>query len=143
MRAPVCGALGECRNMHWEDKLATDLKLMVTGQDLGIINADGKRLSEFIHYFQNNIAIDPWEWEELLDLILESANEAILEKYITIEEMRLIKDILLNQNSKFPEQLKYWSEFGNSEGCYPIVDIVNEVYPPNKSLKSDAASGAV
>lgn len=113
--------------MHWEDKLASDLNLMLTGQDFGIINADGKRLSEFLDYFVNNKAIDPWEWEELLDLILESANEAILEKYITSKEIESIKNILLNHSGKFPEQLEYWSNFGNSEGVYPIVDLVNEV----------------
>ena len=113
--------------MHWEDKLASDLGLMVTGQDFGIINADGKRLAEFLIYFANNKAIDPWEWEELLNLILESANEAIVDGYISIEQIECIKSILINENSKFPEQLEYWSSFSNEEGTYPIVDLVNEV----------------
>ena len=113
--------------MYWEDKLASDLNLIVTEQDFGIINANGKRLLEFLDYFLSNQEIDSWGWEELLNLILESANEAILEKYITNYELETIKNILLNYSSKFPTQLEYWSQFDNAEGCYPIVDFVNKV----------------
>ncbi len=113
--------------MDWEEKLASELGLMKTGQDFGIVNANGKRLAEFILYFKNNKAVDPWEWEELLDLILESANEAIIDGYISNDQIESIKDILLNENEKFPNQLEYWSEFGNEEGAYPIVEMVNDV----------------
>lgn len=113
--------------MNWEDKLEANLDLNVTGQDFGIINADGKKLSLFLDYFENNEAIDPWEWEELLDLILESANDAIKAQYITYEELDRIRSMLLTHKEKFPIQLDYWSHFDNSEGCYPVVDFVNEI----------------
>ena len=111
--------------MKWEEKLARELGLKETDQDFGICNADGKRLSEFIDYFRGNQAVDPWEWEELLDLILESANEAILGGYVTTTELEQIGQILRDQNELFPIQLEYWSNFPNSEGTYPIVDFVN------------------
>ena len=112
--------------MNWEEKLSKDLGLIATGQDFGIINADGKRLKEFIKYFKKNVAIDPWEWEELADLILESANEAILEEYITEGEIDEISYILRFHRHKFPQSWEYWIKIENEQD-YPIVSIINNI----------------
>lgn len=111
--------------MNWEKKLSQDLGLMETGQDFGIINANGRRLSEFIKYFNTNTAIDPWEWEELADLIFESANDAILEKYITQEQIDDVLNILKFHRKKFPNKFEYWQNLKN-ERQYPITVFVKQ-----------------
>ena len=92
-------------------------------QDMGIINANGARLDEYIDIFLNHQAEDEWEWEELADLVFESANEVMLHGGLTDKQISHIKLIVLEHKDKYPNQFGYWIDFSN-ENDYPIKNLV-------------------
>ena len=109
--------------MEWFERLAQLYDLIPSQQDMGIVNANGSRLNEYIEVFLNHEVEDVWEWEELADLVLESANEVILDGKLTdIQEKKLI-NIVIEHKEKFPNQFDYWMNFSNDID-YPIKKIV-------------------
>lgn len=96
-------------------------------QDWGICNADSARVGEFIRFFLSHEAVDPWEWEELADLVFESANDAIREGLLTDEQEMQIVSIVTEHKDKFPNQLEYWLAFGN-ESEYPVKKLIQRGY---------------
>ncbi|MBU2705304.1 hypothetical protein KCM76_04890 [Zooshikella marina] len=109
--------------MEWFERLANLYNLMPCEQDMGIANANGDRLDEYIDIFLNHEAKEKWEWEELADLVFESANEIMLEGELTEEQTSRIKLIVLEHKYKYPNQFKYWIDFSN-ETDYPIKKLV-------------------
>ncbi|WMS88162.1 hypothetical protein [Pleionea litopenaei] len=109
--------------MEWFERLADKYNLFACEQDMGITNANGDRLDEYIDIFLNHQAEDKWEWEELADLVFESANEIMLDGELSIEQTERIKLIVLEHKDKYPNQFKYWINFSN-ETDYPIKKLV-------------------
>lgn len=107
----------------WAERLASLYRLVPCEQDMGITNANGERLDEFIHIFLNHEAQSEWEWEELADMVLESANEVMLEGKLTSKQYELIRLIVVDHKAKFPNQFSYWLNFCN-ETDYPVKKIV-------------------
>lgn len=124
--APHNLALGSkgIESMDWYERLAELYDLFACEQDMGITNANGDRLDEYINIFLNHEAEDKWEWEELADLVFESANEVMLEGKLTSDQFERIKLIVLEHKNKYPNQFDYWVNFSN-EIDYPIKKIVN------------------
>ena len=109
--------------MDWSKRLSNLYNLNEFHQDWGICNADNSRVSEFIKIFLNHEAVDPWEWEELADLVFESANGLMREGKLTKDQEKALIDIVLNHRHKFPEQFEYWLEYGDYESS-PIKRII-------------------
>lgn len=111
--------------MEWHERLSQLYKLYPFEQDWGICNANGERVGEFINIFLNHSAEHPWEWEELADLVFESANDAIQEGTLTDEQEAQIIFIVAEHKDKFPNQLAYWLGFSN-EVDYPVKKIISK-----------------
>lgn len=109
--------------MEWFERLAELYNLCPCEQDMGITNANGDRLDEYIDIFLNHHAQNSWEWEELADLVFESANEVMLFGELSESQYERVKNIVLEHKSKYPNQFEYWVNFGN-ETDYPITKLI-------------------
>jgi hypothetical protein len=93
--------------------LAEQLNLSFETQDWGIINATAHRTEEFIDYFNANHLSDAMKYQ-LLELILASFNEALLEG--TTHQAVADKLAGLHSNHAGNETLKplftYWKNLG-------------------------------
>lgn len=106
-------------------RLSKLYNLFLFPQDWGICNADSNRVGEFIKIFLNHEAENPWEWEELADLVFESANEAILDERLSIEDEKAIIFLVSEFKNKFQKQLDYWTEIGNTDrDRFPVVKLI-------------------
>jgi len=110
-------------SVEWFERLAQLYDLMPSEQDVGIVNADGNRLDEYLEIFLNHEVEDIWEWEELADLVLESANDVILDGNLTEGQEQKLVNIVVEHKEKFPNQFEYWMNFSNDKD-YPIKKIV-------------------
>jgi hypothetical protein len=108
--------------MEYFERLSDMYGLACLEQDMGICSADGNRLDEFISIFLKHEAIDPWEYEELADLVFESANEVITTKGLRREQEDLIVLLVCEHKEKFPQAMKYW--LGLKKQDYPIIRLV-------------------
>ena len=119
----VTAALGI--SMDWHERLSLLYNLYPIEQDWGICNANGDRVGEFIDIFLNHKEEDPWEWEELADLVFQSTNNAIKNGSLTEEQKIQVILIVAEHKDKFPNQLKYWLDFSN-EIDYPVKKLINK-----------------
>lgn len=100
----------------WIEKLSSALGLEPFEQDWGICNADPRRLSEFIRFFQTNTVDDPWEPEALAELIFESMNDALDGPSVAAELEEQFRAFVRNNSCTFPQTLGYWRTLvGNDE----------------------------
>jgi hypothetical protein len=110
--------------MEWYERLSQLYNLSPFEQDWGICNSNGERVGDFITLFLKHEEEDPWEWEELADLVFESANDAIENGTLTDEQEAQVILIVAEHKEKFPNQLKYWLEFSN-EIDYPVKKLIS------------------
>lgn len=108
--------------MEYFERLSDLYGLACVEQDMGICSADGSRLDEFIEIFLNHEVVDPWEFEELADLVFESANEVITSKGLNKEQSNKIVLLVVEHKEKFPEAMKYW--LGLKIKDYPIIELI-------------------
>jgi hypothetical protein len=85
-------------------QLCQSLGLLYEPQDWGIINADERRLSEFIAYYEAN-PLSVTQRFELGELILASANERLLRNESLPEALLAF---LARHRSELSTQLEYW-----------------------------------
>jgi hypothetical protein len=109
--------------MEYFERLGELYNLFPCEQDMGITNANGERLDEYIDIFLNHKVVDKWEWEELADLVFESANDVMLEGELNNEQLERIRLIVIEHKEKYPNQFEYWMNFSN-ETDYPIKKLV-------------------
>ena len=111
--------------MEWFERLAKLYNLSpFFDQDWGICNADEERVDEFVDIFLKHEAEDPWEWEELADLVFESANDAIKANKLAGKQEEKIVVLVCENKDKFPEAMKYWLSLDKEN--YPIINLINE-----------------
>jgi hypothetical protein len=105
--------------LDWLERLSTQLSLIPHSQDWGICNADANRLEEFLDFYSSHDPDDPYELELLAELILQSAEDAMvageLEKPT---RFRLIK-FVADHGQDFPDTLEYWSELEEDDWQVP------------------------
>lgn len=102
-------------------EMCNDLGLPEVGQDWGITYSDPNRMTEFISYYQSKEFI-PLQKEYLMELILQSANELILEN-CPAEEIEKFERFYAKHYHKAPMQHRYWSRLSNDDGEFPIAEI--------------------
>ena len=97
------------------NQLCQALGLQYEEQDWGIINADGRRLSEFIAYSDTN-PLSETQSVELGGLILASANERLLSQEALPETFPAF---LVRNGREFEVQLGYWRNL-QDEAEFPL-----------------------
>jgi hypothetical protein len=104
--------------------VSKQLGLIPYPQDWGIANADPSRLEEFLAFYYSHVAEDPFELEALAELILQSAEDAMvadeLEKPMRLQLIKFIAD----HGQDFPDTLEYWSEL--EEDDWQIPGLIRE-----------------
>ncbi len=106
--------------------LSCELGLAYESQDWGIINADPKRLREFIQFYKTQyFCLSATQKFDLGELIMASANEAILEELITEETFTLFLQFIRKYRKELEYHLKYWSSLEDTEE-FPIIQILAE-----------------
>lgn len=102
------------------DEVCNELELENT-PDWGIINSDGSRVLEFIHYIDERDYLDFTIRYSFVELIIASMNDAIMEGKADCEVhskfYEYIKPIL-NDNKYYP-YVTYWISI-KSEEEYPV-----------------------
>jgi hypothetical protein len=111
-------------NLNWLERLSTQLSLVPHSQDWGICNADSSRLEEFLNFYDSHHPEDPYELEFLAELILQSAEDAMVagEPEKPMRD-RLIK-FIADHGQDFPDTLEYWSEL--EEDDWQIPGLIRE-----------------
>ena len=105
--------------MNWIERLSTQLSLIPHSQDWGICNADASRLEEFLEFYDSHVPEDPYELEDLAELIFESAEDAMVADELEPEiRLRLIK-FVADHSQDFPNTLQYWSELDQEDWQIP------------------------
>jgi len=111
--------------MSWIEKVSKQLDLTPVLIDWGICNANPLRLEEFIAFCMQHSPNESMEYEELADLVLESAAKSIEDGTFTMERKKLVVDFIREKSDLFPIQLNYWLTFESKEIC-PILPVVKE-----------------
>lgn len=91
------------------DSLATALGFDWHDQDWGIVNADATRVAEFADFFERNYDKDwsPWTVAEYVDLVMESASDAIRnDPHFSIA---IVDRFVALAAPIAPEQFAYWT----------------------------------
>ena len=84
-------------------------------QDWGIINADAKRVEEFINYFMEN-TLHRTQQFQVFELIMASYNEAMLERIDTeVLKKIFLEFVSIYNNEKLDIIVKYWKSIYDEE----------------------------
>jgi hypothetical protein len=102
---------------HGLRQLCQSLGLLYEPQDWGIINADARRLSEFIAYYEATPLSETQRFE-LGELILASANERLLANESLPEALR---PFLARNLGDLATQLEYWRNLRDDQE-FPVSD---------------------
>lgn len=105
-------------------ELSRELNLSYESQDWGIINSSADRVREFIDYYYSADSLSDVMKYQLLELIIASSNDAILENKIddAIKNRftRLITEC--SNNETFAPVLRYWRSLGKED--YPVKNLL-------------------
>lgn len=111
--------------MSWIEKVSKQLDLTPVLIDWGICNANPVRLEEFITFCMQHSPNESMEYEELADLVLESAAKSIENGTFSMARKKLVVDFIREKSDLFPIQLNYWLTFESEEIC-PILPVIKE-----------------
>jgi hypothetical protein len=113
--------MGKIMQPDWLERLSKQLSLTPYPQDWGIANADAGRLEEFWDFYHSHVPEDPFELEELADLILQSAEDAMIAaEFDPAIRLRLIK-FVADHGQDFPDALEYWSALEDEDWQVPAL----------------------
>src|SRR4051812_27831883 len=90
-------------------QLSETLGLAAEKQDWGIINADAKRVSEFISFALHTRRPQVQEYA-LVELVLASINESMLDSLFTLALEDLFLSFLSSELFGLASQLPYWAK---------------------------------
>jgi hypothetical protein len=97
-------------------ELSAALGLNYEPQDWGIVNADADRLDAFVAFFRS-VELEPTQRFEMADLILASANEALLEgREVSLQALLALAS---EASSAFEHHLAYWAGL-TDESEFPL-----------------------
>lgn len=105
-------------------QLSEELNLEFEAQDWGIINSDPERVVEFIDFYVSKSEIYPDCKYELIELVIASYNDALVENSATdaldvkfVDFLRLIKNEIYSQSI-----VSYWMKLDSEE--FPVSRIL-------------------
>jgi hypothetical protein len=111
-------------------QLSKSLNLEFFPQDWGIINADPKRVEEFINYYKNNQSLYSNQKFVIQELIIASFNEAMDEGIVSEAMETKFVNFLISNKQDLEFHLKYWSSLEDSEE-FPISDFLKKLFSVN------------
>lgn len=94
-------------------------------QDWGIINADGKRLREFMAVYESH-ALSREMRHQMFELVVASANDALEEEPNDVRAEQVIQGFVRRHGEDFPEQVSYWAGLKDSEE-FPVADVLRSI----------------
>jgi len=94
-------------------------------QDWGIINADGKRLEEFVAVYDSHTLSREMRYQ-MFELVVASANDALDDELDGVRAGLVIQDFVRRNGEAFPEQVSYWAGLKDSEE-FPVADILRNI----------------
>ena len=109
--------------------LAAALRLPVHGleQDWGIELADPERIEEFIAFFEEHYGAG-WSRatvDEYVDLVFQPAHEALDGR--PANGVPGLRDFVVRVIGLSPERTRYWADWREAEGNWPISDLIREL----------------
>ncbi len=104
------------------ETLSRALGLEYEPQDWGIVNADADRLVEFLLHFEQQ-ALEPTQAFEMAELVLASANEALLQGK-DFPMPRLVALIQRHQTA-FEHHVEYWAGLEDPDE-FPLGRVLRE-----------------
>ena len=89
--------------------------------DWGIINADYKRTSEFIAYY-NDTRAENFDDCELIELIIASFEEALFKKYADTEMKNSFQEFIqwIVKEKVCPDTIEYWRKRSLGSKSHPL-----------------------
>jgi len=105
--------------------LSESLKLCFEEQDWGIINADGKRLEEFIGVYASPMLSKEMRYQ-MFELILASANDALVDDLDDGSTILVIQEFIRRHGKDYPEQVSYWADLKESDD-FPLADVLKNM----------------
>lgn len=105
-------------------QLSSALSLSFEPQDWGIINSTPDRIEEFIQYFRSH-NLDSTLNYELMDLIIASYNDAIVEGKTSDELQQLFLEFIRenSNNILFDPIISYWRSLKDDES-FPVAQLL-------------------
>jgi hypothetical protein len=104
------------------DKMCNDLNIQYDRsdtQDWGIINADAKRVEEFINYYVKN-KLHRTQQYSLFELIIASYNETLLQKIDTETLNKIFLEFINNyKNETLNGVIEYWKSIYDEDN-FPV-----------------------
>ena len=107
------------------ERLSKALSLNYQPQDWGIINADPRRILEFIRGAEV-AGLSVAQQYAMAELVLASVNEQLLKSRLSTSEEQAFKVFLRSTLNGLSSQIRYWSNLRNSEE-FPISAYLNEL----------------
>ena len=106
--------------------LSQRLGLRFESQDWGIVNADPKRLTEFISFHASQ-DLAPTQCFELGELILASANERRLDGSTTEDEaIDMFIEFIQEYWTEQQTHIAYWSSLSSSDE-FPVAEVLQNI----------------
>ena len=107
-------------------QLSERLNLSFEYQDWGIINADSRRIREFIHCFEDNPEFTDAQKYDLFELVIASVNDALEEGIVWIDDWKLYKEFIWKYKDVYRSQIDYWSSLPDT-GEFPIAELLRDI----------------
>lgn len=99
-------------------QISVDLGLNYEEQDWGIINSDPQRVKEFIEYFLSESDLSFEDKYQVLELIIASFNDAIINSLVDTDLDGLFSSFISNIDLSHPV-LVYWKSVQDEE--FPVA----------------------
>jgi len=99
--------------------LSERLGLRFQTQDWGILNSDPDRLEEFVRFYETT-DLAPTQRYELGDLVLASANDALVKQELDENRLQELAAFIARNRASLQTRIDYWAGLaGDSE--FPIA----------------------
>jgi hypothetical protein len=94
----------------WTARLSEQLSVEPHDEDWGLLNGDPERLEEFLNFYDSHVPDDLGEFEDLAELILQSAEEAFdTEPPISRELMVRVALFVQRNHLLFPAAIEVYA----------------------------------
>lgn len=106
-------------------ELSERLGLRFETQDWGILNSDPDRVEEFARFYET-ADLAPTQQYELGDLVLASANDALVKQMLDENRLRELEAFITRNRDSLQAQINYWAGL-DSEVEFPIAAVLKRL----------------
>ncbi len=105
------------------EQLSVQLGLRYESQDWGIQNADPDRLEEFLRFYET-APLAPTQRFEMGELVLASANDALVRGRVDPSRLRELKNFVTRNRANLQPHLAYWAALTPATE-FPLAAVLN------------------